>query len=121
MMSVGTAFAYIMGICFLCSILGLVLINLCAVADFVINSRRGDVPYITDGLGMKAMTDNYSSGEIAVRAVKAGVDMFCCPANLKESVQALEEAVERGEISEERIDESVLRILQLKIDRGIIQ
>lgn len=86
---------------------------------------RGELGFngviITDGLGMKAMTDNYSSGEIAVRAVKAGVDMFCCPANLKESVQALEEAVERGEISEERIDESVLRILQLKIDRGIIQ
>ena len=48
MMSVGTAFAYIMGVCFLRSILGLVLINLCAVADFVINSRRGDVPYIKE-------------------------------------------------------------------------
>lgn len=47
MMSVGTAFAYIMGVCFLCSILGLVLINLCAVADFIINSRRGDEPYIS--------------------------------------------------------------------------
>lgn len=48
MMSVGTAFAYIMGVCFLCSTLGLVLINLCAVADFVINSRRGDAPYIKE-------------------------------------------------------------------------
>ena len=48
MMSVGTAFAYIMGVCFLCSILGLVLINLCAVADFVINSRRGGAPYIKE-------------------------------------------------------------------------
>lgn len=46
MMSVGTAFVYIMGVCFLCSTLGLVLINLCVVADFVINSRRGDAPYI---------------------------------------------------------------------------
>lgn len=48
MMSVGTAFAYIMGVCFLCGILGLVLINLYAVADFVINSRRDDVPYIKE-------------------------------------------------------------------------
>lgn len=48
MMSVGTAFAYIMGVCFLCSILGLVLINLCAVADFVINSRRGGASYIKE-------------------------------------------------------------------------
>ena len=48
MMSVGTAFAYIMGVCFLCSILGLVLINLYAVADFIINSRRGGAPYIKE-------------------------------------------------------------------------
>ena len=76
---------------------------------------------ITDGLGMKAMTDVYSSAEIAVRATKAGVDLFCCPADMPAAVRALEEAVESGEIPEERIDESVLRILTLKLERGIIQ
>lgn len=59
MMSVGTAFAYIMGVCFLCSILGLVLINLCAVADFVINSRRGGAPYIKE-LEREEDTSRYS-------------------------------------------------------------
>lgn len=59
MMSVGTAFAYIMGVCFLCSILGLVLINLCAVADFVINSRRGGTSYIKE-LEREEDTSRYS-------------------------------------------------------------
>lgn len=59
MMSVGTAFAYIMGVCFLCSILGLVLINLCAVADFVINSRRDGVLYIKE-LEREEDTSRYS-------------------------------------------------------------
>lgn len=58
-MSAGTAFAYLMGVCFLCSILGLVLINLCAVADFVINSRRDGVPYIKE-LEREEDTSRYS-------------------------------------------------------------
>ena len=69
---------------------------------------------ITDGLQMQAMTDHYSSGEIAVGAVKAGVDILLCPKKLDEAVTALTAAVESGEITEERIDESVLRILRLK-------
>lgn len=71
MMSVGTAFAYIMGICFLCSILGLVLINLCAVADFVINSRRGDVPYIKE-LEREEDTSRYSMFLLVCRISRQG-------------------------------------------------
>lgn len=69
---------------------------------------------ITDSLQMQAMTDHYSSGEIVVGAVKAGVDILLCPRSLEDGVHALTEAVENGEISKERIDESVLRILRLK-------
>lgn len=69
---------------------------------------------MTDSLQMQAMTDHYGSGEIAVGAVQAGVDILLCPKSLEDSVSALTEAVEKGEITEERIDESVLRILRLK-------
>lgn len=69
---------------------------------------------MTDSLQMQAMTDHYGSGEIAVGAVKAGVDVLLCPGSLEDGVNALTDAVESGEISEERIDESVLRILRLK-------
>lgn len=75
---------------------------------------------ITDGLQMKAMTDFYSDGEIACSAVKAGVDMLLCPANPKEAAAALEDAVKNGDLSESRIEESVLRILKMKKERGMI-
>lgn len=72
---------------------------------------------MTDGLQMQAMTDHYTSGEIAVKAVQAGVDILLCPADLEQAVTALEQAVADGTISEARIDESVLRILNLKLTR----
>lgn len=91
------------------------------VTDVLRDEMGFDGVVITDGLVMKAMTDVYSPSYIAVEGTKAGVDIFLCPANLPEAVNALEEAVESGEIPESRIDESVLRILQLKINRGIIK
>ena len=75
---------------------------------------------ITDSLKMQAMTDHYGSGDIAVGAIQAGVDLLLCPQNLEEAVNALTQAVENGTITQERLDESVLRVLRLKIDRGII-
>ncbi|MGM9553982.1 MAG: glycoside hydrolase family 3 N-terminal domain-containing protein [Faecousia sp.] len=50
----------------------------------------------------------------AVRAIQAGCDMILEPSNFEQSVAVLRAAVENGTISEERIDESVLRILKLK-------
>ena len=75
---------------------------------------------ITDGLQMKAMTDFYSDGAIACSAVKAGVDMLLCPANPEEAAAALEDAVKNGDLTESRIEESVLRILKMKKERGMI-
>lgn len=68
----------------------------------------------TDGLGMNAVKDHYSSAEIALRSIDAGIDMFCCIDNLPEAVDAIEQAVLDGRISEERIDESVRKILTFK-------
>ena len=75
---------------------------------------------ITDSLKMQAMTDHYGSGDIAVKAVQAGVDLLLSPQDLEEAAAALVLAVEDGAISQERLDESVLRILRLKTARGII-
>lgn len=75
---------------------------------------------ITDGLQMKAMSDHYSSAEIAVKGLQAGVDLFLCPMNLKGAVQGVKDAVADGTISQQRLDESVLRILELKLRWGII-
>ncbi len=75
---------------------------------------------ITDSLQMQALTDYYSSAQIAVKAVKAGVDMLLCPVDLRSAAQALMDAVETGEISQERLDESVRRVLTLKANRGLL-
>ncbi len=75
---------------------------------------------ITDSLEMRAMTDHYGSGEIAVAAIQAGVDLLLCPQDLDEAIAALTRAVEDGGISRQRLDESVLRVLRLKLARGIL-
>ena len=79
---------------------------------------RGELGYkgliITDALEMGAITLKYSPAEAAVAAVKAGVDIILLPADFKQSVEGIIKAVESGEISESRIDESLYRILSLK-------
>ena len=68
----------------------------------------------TDGLGMKAITDHYSPAEAAIAALDAGADLLLLPADLQEAFDGVVAAVESGRISEERLDESVRRILTLK-------
>lgn len=85
--------------------------------EIVTDLLRGELGFsgvvITDGLRMGAV-GGYSDGEIAVRAVKAGVDILLCPRDLDAAAEGLISAVRSGEISEARIDESVRRILKLK-------
>ena len=69
---------------------------------------------------MQAVTDRYSSAESAVKAVQAGVDIILMPQSLTKSVAGIAEAVRTGGLTEERIDESVLRILRTKLQSGII-
>lgn len=92
--------------------------------DMVTGFLRGQLGFegivITDSLSMQAITDQYSSGEAAVKAVKAGVDILLMPENLADAAEGLVSAVQSGEISEEHIDESVLRILKIKSESGIL-
>lgn len=69
---------------------------------------------ITDSLEMKAISDVYSSGEAAVCALEAGCDMLLMPMDLSEAYEAVLTAVQTGRISEERLDESVQKILLYK-------
>lgn len=69
---------------------------------------------ITDALEMGAITNTYGPGEAAVRAFLAGCDILLLPADLPAAFDALLQAVEDGTVSVERLDASVLRILQYK-------
>ncbi len=76
---------------------------------------------ITDSMQMESITANYESGEAAVLAIEAGVDMILMPGSLDEAAIAIQEAVESGRISENRINQSVKRILDEKKKLGILQ
>lgn len=69
---------------------------------------------ITDSLEMAAVSEHYSLKDILIRSMNAGVDILLCPGEIDECVTIIEEAIKVGTISESRIDESVLRILELK-------
>ena len=69
---------------------------------------------ITDAMEMGAITQQYTNGEAAVGCIKAGVDIVLGPQVFTEAFDAVVKAVEAGEITEQRIDESVRRILKLK-------
>jgi beta-N-acetylhexosaminidase len=82
---------------------------------------RGELGYqniiITDGMEMGAITKHYTSGEAAVGSIKAGVDIVLGPRDFTEAFDAVIAAVNDGSISEERINQSVRRILKLKLQR----
>ena len=64
---------------------------------------------ITDALNMKALTDNYTDDEIYTMAINAGVDLLLMPNNPHKAIQIIKET-----INEERINESVAKILKFK-------
>lgn len=75
---------------------------------------------ITDAMDMKAITERYSSAEASIEAIKAGVDIVLMPDNFQEAYDAVKEAVENNEITEDRINTSLQRIIENKIKRGLI-
>lgn len=86
---------------------------------------RGEMGYqgivITDSLQKRAITGTYSSAEASVLAIQAGCDMILLPDDLPDAAQGILTAIENGDLREERINESVLRILELKSRYGLLQ
>ena len=84
---------------------------------------RGELGYqniiITDAMEMGAITQQYTSAEAAVGSLKAGVDIVLGPRYFTKAFDAVMAAVNNGTISEERINQSVRRILKLKKERAV--
>jgi beta-N-acetylhexosaminidase len=73
----------------------------------------------TDAMDMFAIDRRFPRGEATVRAVEAGADVILMPPDVGLAVQALVEAVEEGRLTEDRLDQSVLRVLRAKEKVGV--
>ena len=86
---------------------------------------RGMIGYggviITDSLRSPAVTKDYKAGKAAVAALQAGADLLLLPADLDAAAQGIFKALESGQLTMARIEESVQRILILKIQSGLIR
>lgn len=90
------------------------------VTDILRKELEYDGMIITDAMNMKSITDNYSAGEAAVKAIQAGNDIVVMPENLKKAYKAVKIALRNGTIKESQIDDSVERIIYTKLKRGEI-
>lgn len=69
---------------------------------------------VTDALNMKGITKYFSTSEVAVMCVIAGIDLILMPLDEVKTVNAIENAVNNGQITEERINRSAEKILKAK-------
>ena len=79
---------------------------------------RGELGFkgiiVTDAMDMGAITTQFGNAEAAIKSIQAGVDVVLCSKDFTQVFDAVVNAVEKGNIKETRIDESVKRILELK-------
>ncbi len=76
---------------------------------------------VTDALNMGAIVSRYGASQAAVMALKAGADILLMPVDAKGAIDAVTDAVARGEVSEARLDSSVARVLAAKARVGLFQ
>jgi beta-glucosidase-like glycosyl hydrolase len=76
---------------------------------------------VTDALGMKGVTEYLPKERVAIESFKAGSDILLMPpGDKRKSIAAFRKAVRRGEISIERLDESLRKILKMKEQVGLL-
>ncbi|WP_442860955.1 glycoside hydrolase family 3 protein [Amycolatopsis sp. CA-230715] len=75
---------------------------------------------VTDSLQMEGVRKLHPDAEVPVLALEAGVDQMLMPPDLTVAVKGVVDAVHSGRLTEQRIDQSVTRILKLKYKRGIL-
>lgn len=87
--------------------------------EIVTDLLRDDMGYdgivVTDAMEMGAISTKYKSDEAAVMSIQAGADMILMPEDFELAYNGVLEAVKSGEISEERLNESVARIIEIKL------
>lgn len=76
---------------------------------------------ITDALNMGAVANKYKPGELDAMAFKAGNDIMLFSQGVSEGKKLIQKAIDKGEISQSRVEESVKKILLTKYFLGLTQ
>ena len=76
---------------------------------------------VTDAMSMSGLTLYFTQEEASVRALEAGADLLLKPADADAAFRGVREAVLKGRLKEQRIDESARRVLAAKYDLGFGQ
>ena len=86
------------------------------VTDLLREQMGYDGVVVTDALNMGAVAQHYSSEQAAVKALEAGADLILMPEDFHAAYQGVLDAVQDGTISEERLNQSLQRILKVKME-----
>lgn len=89
------------------------------ITDLLRNELEYKGIIITDAMNMGAIANNYSSADAAVQAIQAGVDMVLMPTDFIAAYEGVLSAVQSGSISEDRINDSVRRIIFCKMNMKV--
>ena len=74
---------------------------------------------VTDAMNMQGLSQMFNNKEAAVRSIEAGADVLLIPNNAEEAIAGVMAAVASGRISKQRLDRSVLKILNAKAKLGL--
>lgn len=91
------------------------------ISEHLRNKLNFDGLVISDALDMHALTAYGNPGDIALAALKAGIDILLCTPDIKAAMQRILLALETGEYTEAELDYHVLKILKLKELLGVHQ
>ena len=89
------------------------------VTNLLKNKFRYEGLVITDALNMNAVAKKYPAGELDLRAFKAGNDVLLFSQDVPTGKKLIKEAIQKGEINEKRLEESVKKILKTKYLLGL--
>ena len=86
------------------------------ISDLLRADMGFDGIVVTDAMEMGAISSKYTSDVAAVMAIQAGADMILMPEDFHTAYDGVLAAAKSGEISEERLNESVARIIEVKLE-----
>lgn len=85
----------------------------------LLDSLNFDGMVVTDGLEMSGISSHYSPGDAVIKALKAGADLMLLSPDEMTAIKEIELAVKKGELSEQRINHSVRKLLAWKKEHGL--